>query len=480
MRAVRLTDPVNFEEWRGRARELLRDDVRPDAVTWTLASDGASLFDALDAGATYAAPHASAPVPRQFLQLAGSVLAHSDPQRFGLLYRILWRISHGERRLLERITDGDVARVNEMQKSVRRDSHKMKAFVRFRERPAVAQGQAVYLSWFEPEHYIVERVAPFFVRRFAGIKWSIFTPYRSAHWNGDELTFAGGAVKADAAAVDVLEDLWRTYYANIFNPARLKITAMKSEMPVKYWKNLPEAQVIHQLIRDAQPRLHDMVTAEPTVPRKRFTAPCTAVKEAAPAGSMDELRTLAHRCRNCALWKPATQTVFGQGPDDARVVLVGEQPGDEEDLAGKPFIGPAGKLLDRALAEAQIDRSRLYITNTVKHFKFEPQVTPRGKRRLHKRANSDEQHACRPWLLAELARIKPRAVVCLGSMAASNLFGPTFRLLHERGQWRTLSDGTQAFATTHPSYLLRISDMADRAARYRLFVRDLRLLKPLL
>jgi DNA polymerase len=342
--------------------------------------------------------------------------------------------------------------------------------VRFREVKFEAE-ESIFIAWFEPEHYIVERVAPFFVRRFAGMKWSILTPYRSAHWNGDELSFAEGASKADAPGGDALEDLWRTYYSSIFNPARLKLKAMKSEMPVKYWKNLPEAQVISSLIRDARPRMDNMLKAEPTTPRKRVAGPMT-IAEPAPVGTLAELRTQVRDCRACALWKPATQTVFGEGPEHAQIVFIGEQPGDQEDLGGKPFIGPAGNLLDKALAEAGINRTEVYVTNTVKHFKFEP----RGKFRLHKRASAEEQKACWPWLAAELEQIKPKKIVCLGSMAASAMFGSRFKLLQERGQWRALKDGTRAFATVHPSYLLRLPDAAVRESAYREFVRDLELL----
>ncbi len=482
MRVVEMQDRVDFDEWRRHARRLLADRLPPERVTWTVAGD-ASLFGANDARRDADertgpdAPAAAINVPNSFPPLAEAVLAHLDPQRYGLLYRLLWRLTHGERELIHLITDDDMVRAIACQKAVRRDSHKMKAFVRFRKRPAQTDGGApVYLSWFEPDHYIVERVAPFFVRRFAGMHWSILTPYRSAHWNGDALCFGAGATRADAAGEDALEDLWRTYYSNIFNPARLKIAAMKSEMPVKYWRNLPEAQVIQELIRDARPRMQEMVTAKPTTPRKRIATPTLAdAIAAAPVGSLAELRAQARDCRNCDLWKPATQTVFGEGSEQARIVVIGEQPGDHEDLAGRPFVGPAGKLFDRALAEAGIDRSQLYITNTVKHFKFEP----RGKWRLHKRADASEQAACRPWLAAELARIKPEAIVCMGGMAASNLFGAKFKLLAERGQWRTLDDGARAFATVHPSYLLRLPDEAVRADAYRSFVEDLRLLSDL-
>jgi DNA polymerase len=164
--------------------------------------------------------------------------------------------------------------------------------------------------------------------------------------------------------------------------------------------------------------------------------------------------------------------VFGEGPADARAMLIGEQPGDQEDLAGRPFVGPAGQLLDRALQAVGIDRGALYVTNTVKHFKFEP----RGKRRLHARANAAEQTACRIWLEAELVHIKPRLIVCLGAMAAQAILGPDFRLLDQRGRWHALDDGTRALATVHPSYLLRLPT-AERAVAWDAFVRDLDLLR---
>lgn len=482
MRIVTMQDRVDLDEWRGHARRLLAEGIAPEQVGWAFAGES-SLFDAPASETPSPAPSPagrSPAVPREFLGLAGAVLAHSDPQRHALLYRILWRLAHGERDLVHRITDDDMARALVLEKSVRRDSHKMKAFVRFRERPAEAGGAPVYLSWFEPEHYILERVAPFFVRRFAGMHWSILTPYRSAHWNGERLEFGAGANKRDAAGDDALEDLWRTYYSNIFNPARLKIAAMKSEMPVKYWKNLPEAAVIQTLIRDARPRMHEMVEAAPTVPRKRVAAPVLRhAATDAPSGTLAELRAAARDCRRCALWQPATQVVFGAGPDDARIVVIGEQPGDQEDLAGQPFVGPAGRLLDRALADAGVDRAQLYLTNAVKHFKFEVAMTARGKRRLHKRADLDEQAACRPWLEAELARIRPELVVCLGATAARAIFGPGFALLEQRGRRQVLPDGTPAFATVHPSWLLRLPDAAAREQAYRDFVRDLALLREL-
>jgi DNA polymerase len=411
-----------------------------------------------------------AAVPRRFLAMADTAIAIDDPRRHAVLYRLLWRITHGEHNLLDIASDNDMAWLSMAIKAVNRDMHKMKAFVRFRE--VTAGDEPVFVAWFEPSHDIVARVAPFFQRRFAGMRWSILTPSRSAHWDKHTLTIGTGASKADAPTDDALEDLWRTYFASIFNPARLKVNAMRREMPVRYWKNMPEAGLIPGLIRDASPRMEAMVKAAHTEPLKRIPAPVARRVATVPEGSLAALRRDAAGCCACPLWEPATQTVFGEGPAHARIVVIGEQPGDQEDLANKPFVGPAGQLFDRALAEAAIPRAALYVTNTVKHFKFEP----RGKRRLHARANAEEQAACRPWLAAELDRIKPAAVVCLGAMAAQAIFGASFRLLKERGRWRDVAEGMRAFATVHPSYLLRLPDEQARSEAYAQFVDDLRLL----
>lgn len=471
MISVRLQDGVDFAEWRGRARALLRAGIAPEHVTWIVGIEG-SLFGGGDETlppSPAAAPQAS--VPREFMSLADRVIAHRDPQRHALLYRMLWRLTHGEPQLMKLITDDDVVKARAHAKNVGRDLHKMTAFVRFRELARGDELPPVFVSWFEPEHYIVERVAPFFVRRFAGMHWSILTPYRSAHWDGSELRFDRGATRDQAPSDDLLEELWRNYYASIFNPARLKVGAMKSEMPVKYWKNLPEARLIPQLIREAPARAQAMVAAAPTLPRKRMSDAAAAQIDAPllVEGGLAEVRAQAKDCRRCPLWEPATQTVFGVGPEDARIMLIGEQPGDKEDLSGKPFAGPAGQLLDQALLAAGLDRAQMYVTNTVKHFKFEA----RGKERLHKRAGAREQAACRPWLDAELARVQPQIIVCLGSMAASALFGSDFKLLQQRGQWRELGNGVRAIATVHPAYLLRLPEQAARDQGYRDFVRDL-------
>ena len=189
--------------------------------------------------------------------------------------------------------------------------------------------------------------------------------------------------------------------------------------------------------------------------------------------SLDAMREAAAGCKRCPLWKPATQTVFGEGPDDARVLFIGEQPGDAEDVSGRPFVGPAGKLFDRALADLGLERARFYVTNAVKHFKFER----RGKVRLHRSPDPSERAACRIWLERELATVQPDVIVCLGAIAARAVFGSKFRLMQQRGTWQTLADGTRAFATVHPSYVLRQRDDDARHEAYDNFVHDLSLLR---
>ena len=195
-------------------------------------------------------------------------------------------------------------------------------------------------------------------------------------------------------------------------------------------------------------------------------------RPATPPNSLSwrSVRDAAKDCEACHLYKHATQTVFGEGPKKAPIMLIGEQPGDSEDVAGRPFVGPAGKIMDRALEEAGIDREEVYVTNAVKHFKWEP----RGKRRIHKKPNSREVAACRPWLEAELRIVRPKLVVALGSTAGQAIFGPSFRVTRERGKVLSSKIAPRVVATVHPSSLLRQPDEESRHREYKRFVADLR------
>lgn len=250
---------------------------------------------------------------------------------------------------------------------------------------------------------------------------------------------------------------------------------MKAEMPLTCWRNLPEAELISSLIADADKRTREMVRQAPTSPperpermaRRASSAPTETIEE---IGSLAEARIASADCQRCGLYRCATQTVFGEGPEDAPVVFVGEQPGDQEDLAGKPFVGPAGKLFDRALAEAGLDRSRAYVTNAVKHFKFQQ----RGKRRIHQKPNAGEVRACRFWLAQELGFIHPRLVVALGATALQALTGKAGSLTAARERELTLEDGTALVATIHPSFLLRVPDEETKQRELKRFIADLR------
>ncbi|HDS1581856.1 UdgX family uracil-DNA binding protein [Stenotrophomonas maltophilia] len=464
--SLRVDPAWSLQAWRDSAREALWRGIAPEHLDWLEGAES-SLLDAPPVQQAPAPEHLIAPsVPRDFLELASTCLCHGEPQRLPLLYRLLWRITQGERALLTNPADADVLRAMAMAQAVRRDIHKMKAFVRFREVPGQPD---TFIAWFEPQHHIVDRVAPFFARRFTGMRWAILTPSRSVAWDGQVLAFGAGARREDAPSEDARESLWQTYYASIFNPARLNTRMMQQEMPAKYWRHLPEAQLLPSLVRDAADRVQQMHERPAQAPQRRIPAHAEAAAAVSAADSLDRLRRQANGCHQCPLWEAATQTVFGQGPADASVMLVGEQPGDSEDLRGQPFAGPAGQLLDRALAELGIDRATLYLTNAVKHFHHER----RGKIRMHKRPHSRHIQACRPWLMGEIARVRPRVIVCLGATAATSVLGSGFDLSRERGRWHTLEDGTRAYATVHPAWVLRQRDDTRREDAYRLFRDDL-------
>jgi DNA polymerase len=215
-----------------------------------------------------------------------------------------------------------------------------------------------------------------------------------------------------------------------------------------------------------------MILSEPDMPRttrqRREPAARAALR---PTGKLEELRAEAANCRACPLWRDATQTVFGEGSADAEIMFVGEQPGDKEDLAGKPFVGPAGQVFDRALKDAGITRDRTYVTNAVKHFKF----VPRGKIRIHQKPSTPEIRACRPWYEAELAAVKPTLVVALGATAAQSVLGKITTIGKVRGKVLDANDGVKALVTVHPSYLLRLPDEDAKEREYERFVDDLKI-----
>ncbi|MDE2364560.1 MAG: UdgX family uracil-DNA binding protein [Hyphomicrobiales bacterium] len=471
LRSVRLDGPADVDGFLDRAARLLAAGAHPEAVAWRVAGERAEAQSDLFAGdevrdGPLVAP--AARLPAAFREIAARALLHSDATRHALAYRLAWRLRRAPQ-LMSIATDAEVARFAALSKSVRRDMHKMTAFVRFR-RVAAPDGGEAFVAWFEPDHHIVEATAPFFKRRFANMRWSILTPRRCAHWDGATLVLSPGADKRNAPDGDALEEAWRAYYAAIFNPARLNLAAMTREMPRKYWRNLPEADLIAPLARKASARAADMVAAAPTPARRSAPAAASPSRAAAEAcGSLAEISGALPGCRNCDLFRHATQVVPGEGAAHARLALVGEQPGDEEDLSGRPFVGPAGRVLNAALERVGVDRSQTFVTNAVKHFKFEP----RGKKRIHKKPGAREIAACRGWLVRELELVRPRLVVALGATAAASLLGKAAPLRDLRGRTIGLANGLEMRATVHPSYLLRIEDPDAKKAGWRAFLDDL-------
>ncbi len=410
---VTLAHEVDWAGWRAAARRLVLGGVPPEDVAWSVCPFGE------DPAPAPAVPGAFS-VPRALVALAQAVIQAQEPDRFALLYRLLFRIHGGERQLLEEAADPDVRRARILSQDVQRETHRMRALLRF----ATTDRHAV--AWWMPRHYVLEANAAVFAERLGRTPWSILTPYRGAHGDGTALCFTEG-VPPDAVPDEVaLLAYWRTHFTGDF--------------PCRPWDGLPDPAT---LVPPPDPPAPNPIAA--------------AAREAAG-------------CRVCPLWEPATQTVFGEGPADARLMCIGEQPGDQEDLAGRPFVGPAGQILDKALAEAGIDRDRLYITNAVKHFKFEP----RGKRRLHAKPDAGDIAACRFWLELERDVVRPAVTLLLGATAAQAVLGRAVTISRERGRPIPLEGNSQALVTVHPSYLLRLPDEVSRQREYAAFVADLR------
>lgn len=447
------------EVWRDAARRLASHEVPAPEIEWTRGDD-ATLFEARRLPADVG-PHALT-VPPAFIQLARTALCHHDAAAPSLLYAVLSR-HQKNRQALSNPADPLTRRIDVLAKAVRRDIHKMHAFVRFRELPGEGSRRR-FGAWFEPDHFILEAAIPFFTRRFADMDWTIATPQGVARFEAGALTLGHLDERPDLPA-DASAALWATYFQNIFNPARIHLKAMRSEMPKKYWKNLPETDLIPDMLANADARVDAMRKAAPSAVPKRAVRILGRTVSAPPENeppTMEAAMTLAASCRRCGLCEAATQTVWGEGDPSAPLMLVGEQPGDQEDLAGRPFVGPAGTLLRDIMAEAGVGAT--WMTNAVKHFKFKP----RGKRRIHETPNRGEIDHCRWWLDLERQFVKPNVTVAMGASAAYALTGDASPLNARRGKLEPARQGGEVLVTWHPSYLLRLPSVEAAQARQEL------------
>ncbi len=427
MRQVALTSETDWAGWRAATRALVLAGVEPGDVGWVVGGPAEPLPEATG----------GFNVPRALVALAGVAIQAREPERFGLLYSLVWR-AHGGEPVLDLPDDPDLNLARRLALSVRADAHRMRTHLRF-----MPAGEGL-LGWYAPAHYVLEANAQLIVRRFPSRPLMIVTPDASAHWDGTSLRFGGGLARADDD--ETLRAWWEMHADVILADAR-EGTAV------------PEAEDL-----DESPRPPDRPALGPVVfPVMADPGLVAARREAAG-------------CERCDLCDAATQTVFGEGPADALVLFVGEQPGDQEDVIGRPFVGPAGQLLDQALEEAGIDRRAIYITNAVKHFKF----TLRGKRRIHVAPSPEEIAACGIWLDTERVRIRPKVLVLMGGSAARGVLGRPVAVTRERGQAMYLPDGQLVFVTVHPSYLLRVPEGAAQEREYQAFVRDLAAVRTLL
>jgi DNA polymerase len=463
MHPVALRPGADLAGFRHAVRDLIARGIPAQDVVWN-ASDSLGLF-----GSTPVSPAPPVALPRAVAEMIELVVCHREPERYALLYTLVWRVLHGEPALMTVQTDPLVHRLEMLRKAIRRDLHKMHAFVRFH---AVDAADQRFDAWFEPDHFILEATADFFIERFRALDWTIRTPIGSLHWDRHQLVIGPPGVRGQAPAADAFEAGWCDYYQSTFNPARTNPAAMRAEMPKKYWRNLPETRAIPNLIRSSDVRVREMIERDAAVAVKRD--PQKAVAAMAHQGPV----TLAELNRLISASEPlvpgATRAVLGEGPVGAAVAFIGEQPGDEEDQQGRPFVGPAGQLLDQALASAGIERAGAYVTNAVKHFKF----SLRGKRRIHEKPTAGEVKHYRWWLMKELDLVDPGLVVALGATAVLALAGKPLPVMRARGLAQF--GDRRGFITVHPSYLLRLPDKAARHRAYDDFVADLRQVRDLL
>ena len=474
--AVSIGADAGYPEWRDKARDLVARRLLPERVEWQAGDPDTTgelgLFDGTPEPVGNVEPAPKMRIKRDFHDVLQTALMHSAADRFAVAYRLLWKTL--DRPDAHRNpADADVKKLDDYRRSVGRDIHKMHAFVRFRKTGISGDGREQFVAWFEPEHHIVDAVAPFFRNRFNGMDWIIVTPRRSIGWDGKTLSHGPGGTKSDVPAEDRMEAEWRTYYSSIFNPARVKTNAMKSEMPVKYWKNLPEAQLIEPLVRQASGRVQRMVeTASPTMLDLNGAEPNSASERSRSMDSYDSLDAL-YAALDVKDEPPSegfsNRVVRGEGPVGAPLMFVGEQPGDVEDEQGRPFVGPAGQLLMRAMEKASIDRDDAYVTNAVKRFKY----VQRGKRRVHQSPSVGDINHYRWWLDQEIGLVKPKLIVALGGTAARALVGKAVTISRSRGMITPRGDGNDLLITVHPSYLLRLPDEEGKRIEYEKFVRDL-------
>lgn len=415
-------------------------------------------------------------LPKKVMHMLQTAARTADDDRWAFLYRVLWRYVNGEH---DAVLPGDIdgSLLNKRIKLIHREIHYWQAFLRFKKtslqlstnnQPATINNldtenhiymtdntlashdnNEIWIAWCEFENYIIEPIANYFLNRMGQARWLIVAPTGLAFFDGKRLNIDFKRYTKPSSITDPIETLWRTYFSSTFNPSRSNPKLTKKHLPVRFWKHLPEGDLIPSLVAQAANTSQSHAQAQALHNISGSTVDVSASQaypNRKPSSDLNE-------CRRCGLWENATQAVAGVGPDSAKLILVGEQPGDSEDLSGLPFVGPAGQVLNKALIAADIKHDEVYMTNAVKHFKWQAS----GQRRLHKTPAQSEINACRFWLDKELQRFPNTSVVTLGATALKSIMQKTITLSSVLNQ-PFQHEGRWIIATYHPSYILRVPD----------------------
>ncbi len=441
-----------FAAWRRAARALLRQGVEPSQIEW-VEFEGQTAAGRDDPGtigmANAAASAAASAIPRDLLARLKTAACFRAPDRWALLYRILWRWTHGERHVLD-LTDPDGALLDQRIQAIEHETGDLLILTLFRRRDP-SMGLPEFVGWYEPHHDVLERAAARFATPMGDSTWMLATPHGAAFWNGMllrigrpvteacEEALSASTMTGEAITSEPTEALWLAYYASTLN-------AEPCPVPLRYWKMPPAGPPLPAHLARARSRLgaQSAAVTVPDAPPIEYSAVTPPLRE--PTGPLAT-------CRRCALWRNAKQAVAGTGPAHAAIMVLGEQPGEFENQHGEPFTGAAGQLLDAVLARAGLERTALYLTCAVKHYKWEIF----DQQRVHRTPAWREVEACEYWLEEELTRIAPRVVVTLGATALKALTGPHINLSEYLGQ--TIAHGGRLIVPSwHPSYALRTAD----------------------
>jgi len=448
----------NFETWLAAASTLIAAEAAPPLVDWGDNDGVESLF-----AANHVTPASTSMIldlPAGLRQRLEEACCYLGKERWSLPYRVLWRCLHNDwAALLPGDTDGSPFARRE--RAVRGAAHAMKGFLRFQERPDNMHSPR-FVAWYEPPHDVLQPVAHHFAERMGSNTWLIATPLGSANWDGKRLAF-GPPLSKPAQNEDLIEALWLDYYRSTFNPERLNPELMQAHLPSVQQRSLPEARLIPAMISQAQlGQSRQAIAASPVISKK---ASCTTGRNTRLSLG-DELE----HCKRCGLWEHATYPVGGSGPANARVIIVGEQADDHDDLIGEPFSGELGRFLESLLTAAGIEREDVYLTHAVKHFRFESIQL----QRRYRAPTTAHLEACRHWLEQELAQIPAIAIVALGRSAAQALLQTEVPLPTGEAPLVMQLAEKRVFVTWHPAYAQKTANPQARNAAQAHIVASLR------